>query len=211
MNNQQIVVAITGGIGSGKSLVAEFFRSWGAAIVDADQLARQVVAPGSDGIAEVQRAFPEEQLILADGSLNRSKLASIIFADESSRKRLEAILHPRIRKLWRQRLDEIKQTEAPVIAYVVPLYFESTHQIEEIQKVILVTAPDELKISRILARDGFSREAAQLRLKAQLPDQQKISRSDFVIYNDSTLEAAKDKAWGVYQDLVSQNLPPSPI
>jgi dephospho-CoA kinase len=201
MNDKQIIVAITGGIGSGKSLVAEFFRSWGAAIVDADQLARQVVAPGSDGLAEVQRAFPDEHLILADGSLNRSKLASIIFADQSSRKRLEAILHPRIRRLWRQRLDEIKHTDARVIVYVVPLYFESSHQVEEIQKVILVTAPDELKISRIMARDSFSKGAAQLRLKAQLPDAQKINKSDYVIFNDSTVEAAKEKAWGVYREL----------
>jgi len=202
MEQKHTVIAITGGIGSGKSLVADLFKSWGALIVDADQLAREVVSPGSAGLAEVQRAFPDEQLILADGSLNRPRLAAIIFADPASRRRLESILHPRIRSLWLAKLAELKKQPAPLIAYVVPLYFESGHKMAEIEKVILVSAPDDLKISRIMARDGFSREAAELRLRAQLPDSEKITKSDYVIHNHSTIEAATENARKVFTALV---------
>jgi dephospho-CoA kinase len=202
MKGKTKVVAITGGIGSGKSLVSEFFRSWGAAVVDADQLAREVVAPGSEGLRKVQDAFPDEQLVLADGSLNRSKLASLIFADEASRRRLESILHPLIRRLWCQRLSDLRDTGVPLIVYVVPLFFESSSRMEEIEKVILVTAPDDLKISRVMARDGFSQQTAELRLKAQLPDSEKIGKSDYVIYNYSTVDAAKERARQVFNELL---------
>jgi dephospho-CoA kinase len=197
------IVAITGGIGSGKSLIAGLFQSWGAAVVDADVLAREVVAPGSAGLAEVQQAFPTEHLILADGSLNRSKLAALIFSDESCRRRLEAIVHPRIRQLWLERLGELQKLHPPIIAYVVPLYFESAHSMAEIEKVILVTAPDDTKVARIMARDGFSRHAAELRLKAQLPDSEKVGKSDYVIDNSSTVAAAREKAHLVFTSLLN--------
>lgn len=196
-------MALTGGIGSGKSLIAGFFQTWGAAVVDADLLAREVVAPGSAGLAQVQHAFPTEHLILADGSLNRSKLATIIFSDESHRRRLETILHPRIRALWLQRLAELKESHPPMIVYVVPLYFESGHSMNEIEKIILVTAPDATKLARIMARDRFSQDAAELRLKAQLPDSQKIAKSDYVIENSSTVEAARERAKQVYTALLN--------
>jgi len=202
MEQKPTVIAITGGIGSGKSLVASLFETWGAAIVDADQLAREVVAAGSPGLLEIQRTFPDEQLILADGSLNRSKLASLIFADPVSRRKVEAILHPRIRQLWLKKLNDLQSAGKPVIVYVVPLYFESGQKMDEIEKVILVSAPDDLKISRIMARDGFPREAAELRLKAQLPDSEKIPKSDYVIYNYSTVDAVTDKAREVFTALV---------
>ena len=202
MEQKPTVIAITGGIGSGKSLVASLFETWGAAIVDADQLAREVVAAGSPGLLEIQRTFPDEQLILAGGSLNRSKLASLIFADPVSRRKVEAILHPRIRQLWLKKLNDLQSAGKPVIVYVVPLYFESGQKMDEIEKVILVSAPDDLKISRIMARDGFPREAAELRLKAQLPDSEKIPKSDYVIYNYSTVDAVTDKAREVFTALV---------
>jgi len=202
MEQKLTVIAITGGIGSGKSLVASLFEKWGAAIVDADHLAREVVAPGSPGLLEIQQAFPEEQLILADGSLNRSKLASLIFSDATSRRRVESILHPRIRQLWLQKLSELQSSGTPLVVYVVPLYFESGKKMDEIKKVILVSAPEDLKISRIMARDGFSHEAAELRLRAQLPDSEKIPKSDYVIYNYSTVDAVTDKAREVFTALV---------
>jgi dephospho-CoA kinase len=203
MKSQTKVVALTGGIGSGKSLVAKLFQSWGAAIVDADLLAREVVSPGSIGLTELQDAFPSETLILADGSLNRSKLASIIFADETARHKVEEILHPRIRELWLSNLIHLEQSQASLIVYVVPLYFESQRKMPEIEKVVLVSAPDDLKISRIMARDGFSLQAAELRLKAQLPDSEKIPKSDFVIFNVSTIEAVTERAREVFLALTN--------
>jgi dephospho-CoA kinase len=208
MESKTKVVALTGGIGSGKSLVAGLFQSWGASIVDADILAREVVAPDSEGLAELQKAFPSEVLILADGSLNRSKLAAIIFADESARLKVEEILHPRIRQLWLNNLNKLKKSKPALIVYVVPLYFESRHKMPEIEKVILISAPDDLKLSRIMARDGFSLQAAELRLRAQLSDNEKISKSDFVIYNVSTIDAVTEKAREVFSTLI-QSTPDS--
>lgn len=201
MANSTTVVAITGGIGSGKTLVAKLFESWGAAIVDADILAREVVEPGTPGLAEVQAAFAPEPLILADGSLNRSKLASIIFSQPDKRKALEAILHPRIRALWLTRLEELQRQGRPIVCYVVPLFFESSVSMPEIRKVVLVSAPDETRINRIVQRDGFTREVAELRLRAQMPDSHKIPRSDFVIVNDSTLESVTERAKQVFEKL----------
>jgi dephospho-CoA kinase len=203
MTNPLTVIALTGGIGSGKSAVAKLFESWGAAVVDADLLAREVVEPGSQGLTEVQKAFPSEPLILADGSLNRPKLASIIFSDPTKKKQLESILHPRIRRLWLDRLAALKSSSAPVIVYVVPLFFESSTSMPELEKIVLVSAPDQLRIDRIMARDGFTQDVAELRLKAQLPQAQKIARSDFVIENDGTLELLAQRAKVVFDQLTN--------
>jgi dephospho-CoA kinase len=193
------VIAITGGIGSGKSVVTKLFEQWGAKIVDADILAREVVKPGSEGLRKVLDNF--EDMMLADGSLNRPKLASIIFSDPEKKKLLESILHPLIRQSWLEKLEELKKTGAPLIAYVVPLFFESTSEMPEIQQVVLVSAPEETRIERIMDRDQFPRDLAELRIRAQLPDSTKEAKSYFVIKNDSTLEELVEKASQVFSSL----------
>jgi dephospho-CoA kinase len=196
---ESTVIAITGGIGSGKSVVTKLFEQWGAKIVDADILAREVVKPGSEGLRKVLDNF--EDMMLADGSLNRPKLASIIFSDPEKKKLLESILHPLIRQSWLEKLEELKKTGAPLIAYVVPLFFESTSEMPEIQQVVLVSAPEETRIERIMDRDQFPRDLAELRIRAQLPDSTKEAKSDFVIKNDSTLEELVEKASQVFSSL----------
>ena len=204
IEKDSIVVAITGGIGSGKTAVGRLFEQFGAAIIDADVLARDVVKPGSIALSEIQIAFPNEALILADGSLNRGKLGEIIFNSPKKRKTVEAILHPKIRTLWLNTLDRLKNSSTPVIAYIVPLFFESGANMPEIKKVILVTAPEETRIKRIMDRDGFPREIAELRLRAQLPDSAKRAQSDFIITNDSTLEELRGKTDLVFKQ-ITQN------
>ncbi len=196
---ESTVIAITGGIGSGKSVVTKLFEQWGAKIVDADILAREVVKPGSEGLRKVLDNF--EDMMLADGSLNRPKLASIIFSDPEKKKLLESILHPLIRQSWLEKLEELKKTGAPLIAYVVPLFFESTSEMPEIQQVVLISAPEETRIARIMDRDHFPRDLAELRIRAQLPDSTKEAKSDFVIKNDSTLEELVEKASQVFSSL----------
>ncbi len=200
MPSKTRVVAITGGIGSGKSVVAKLFESWGAKVVDADILAREVVQPGSEGLAKIVENF-SEPLTLADGSLNRPILASIIFSNPEKKKLLESILHPLIRKRWLDKLSELRRSGVPVIAYVIPLFFESRTAMPELEKVILVSAPEDLRVRRIMGRDGFTEEMARLRLSAQLPDSQKFERSDFVLVNDSSLEELERKTKEVWHAL----------
>ena len=197
------IVAITGGIGSGKSAVAKLFEGWGAQIVDADILARKVVEPGSEGLRRIIENFPDDDLILLDESLNRPKLASIIFSNHEKKKLVESLLHPLIRQLWLSQMEQLKKAGVPVIVYVVPLFFESTAKMEEIEKVILITAPEDLRIKRIMARDMFPKEIAMARIQAQLPDSQKKDKSDYVIVNDSTLEALQEKAEVVFNKITS--------
>jgi dephospho-CoA kinase len=140
-------------------------------------------------------------MMLADGSLHRPKLASIIFSDPEKKKLLESILHPLIRKSWLERLEELKKTGAPLIVYVVPLFFESTSDMPEIQQVVLISAPEETRIERIMSRDQFPRDLAELRIRAQLPDSAKEAKSDFVIKNDSTLDELIEKASQVFSSL----------
>jgi dephospho-CoA kinase len=206
MTSSPIIIALTGGIGSGKSAVTKLFESCGASIVDADVLAREVVLPGSEGIERVAAAFPDS-LILADGTLNRPKLASIIFSDPSKKQLLESILHPLIRQRWLTKLDELKNAGAPIIVYVIPLLFESHRPMPELQKIVLVSAPVESRIHRIMARDGFSREMAELRIAAQLPDVAKCEQSDFIICNDGSLEELEMKARQVFEAITNRRPP----
>ncbi len=194
------VIAITGGIGSGKSAVAKLFEQWGAQTVDADILAREVVEPGSEGFQRVVQNFGPD-MVLADGSLNRPKLASIIFSDQEKKALLESLLHPLIRERWLSQLEQLKKSNAPLIAYIVPLFFESTAQMPEIEKVVLISAPEETRIARIMSRDLFPRQIAELRIKAQLPDSAKIDKSDYVIKNDSSLEQLESRAREVFSEL----------
>ena len=202
MGTPSKVIAITGGIGSGKSAVAKLFEQWGAQTVDADLLAREVVEPGTEGFQRVVENFGED-MVLADGSLNRPKLASIIFSDSEKKKLLESLLHPLIRDRWLIKMERLKQTNAPIIAYIVPLFFESTAKMPEIEKVVLVSAPEETRVSRIMARDLFPAHIAEQRIKAQLPDSAKIDKSDYVIKNDASLEQLESRAREVFSKLAA--------
>ena len=181
------VVALTGGIGSGKSFVAKCLEKWGAAVVDADVLARVAVEPGTPGLAALADLFGTE-ILQENGTLDRERLAAIIFTDRNKRKAVEAVLHPLIRKMWLEKLELLSRNPMlDLIVYVVPLFFESGLKYPEIRKVLLVTAPEELRVSRIVERDEISPEAARARIRAQLPDDEKKKRSDYIIPNEGTL------------------------
>jgi dephospho-CoA kinase len=202
MTCSKTVVALTGGIGSGKSQVARLFAEWGAVVVDADDLAREVVAPGSPGLAKTAEAFGA-QILKADGSLDRAALGSMVFSDETRRKKLEEILHPLIRRLWLSRLKTLQETSsASLIIYTLPLFFESEAEYPEVQRIVHVAAPEQLRISRVTTRDGSTEENVKARIKAQLPDEEKNSRSDFVIVNDGTYEELRQRARAVFDALV---------
>ncbi len=175
------VCGLTGGVGMGKSTAAEFLRSRGAQMVDADELARQLVQPGQPALAEIQAAFGQA-VIAPDGRLRRDELARVVFADAAARKKLEAILHPRIGERWLARIETWRGENRALAVVVIPLLFETRAE-SHFDKIICVACSAPAQSERLLAR-GWTPEQIQQRVAAQWPVEQKISRADFVVWTD---------------------------
>jgi len=179
------IVGLTGGIASGKSSVAQLLRDEGVAIVDADQVAREVVEAGSPGLAAVVEAFGGE-VLAADGALDRKALGAIVFGDPAHRRVLESITHPRIFARSMEQLGRIAAGDAPYGLYDAALLVENgTHQM--MAALVMVAAPRESQVRRIVARDGLTEAEANARIDAQLPLAEKIAVADYVIENDGDL------------------------
>ena len=177
---------LTGGIGMGKSTAAEFLRARGAQIVDTDELARQLVQPGQPALVEIQTEFGKK-VIAPDGQLRRKELAEIIFADAVARKKLETILHPRIRERWLAQVEIWRQENRALAIVVIPLLFETRAE-SHFDKIICVACSAATQRERLRAR-GWTPEQIQQRLAAQLPIEEKIARADFVVWTDGALDA----------------------
>ena len=180
-----LVFGLTGNIGTGKSTVARLFAERGVPVIDADQVAREVVAPGTPGLAEVVARFPA--VLTASGELDRKALADRVFADAQERAALNAILHPRIGAEVRARLDRLAARGAPVAIYEAALIVENGLH-HGLVGLIVVNAPVEEQIRRLRARDGMTEEEARARIRAQLPAQEKVKAADFVIENTGATE-----------------------
>ena len=172
------VIALTGGIGAGKSTVAQFFSELGANVVDADHLARIAIERGSEGFAEVIARFGEK--ILTNGDINRKTLAEIVFSDPDAKKDLEAIIHPRVQKLFAQAI--IDNEPAVNLIYEIPLLVE-TDAARKFDFIVTVEADEDLRIERLLARGMFITDI-KARLANQAPSQARIDIADVVIVND---------------------------
>ncbi len=179
------LVGLTGGIASGKSTVAKILTELGAAIVDADILSREVVAPGHDGWKEIVATFGRD-VLQADQNLDRQKLRTLIFNNPDARKQLEAIIHPRVRALAEQRIREQGEAGYAVVVYEVPLLFEGNLQ-EWLRPVILVASNVDLQRQRLQRRDGLDASAAQKHIDAQMNLEDKRKLADYVIENDGSL------------------------
>jgi dephospho-CoA kinase len=186
-------VGLTGGIGAGKSAVAAVWRDRGASIIDADHLAREAVAPGTDGLREIGLRWP--QVIASDGTLDRAALARIVFANADERATLNGIIHPRVRELARA-LDAQSPSEA-LIAYVVPLLFESEYW-RTMDANVAVIAPLEARIARVMERDGLDRMSVLERMRAQIDPEEARRRATYAIDNDGDLETLRSRANAVY-------------
>jgi dephospho-CoA kinase len=193
-----IRVGLTGGIGSGKSTIAEMWRGRGALIIDADRLAREVVAPGSDGFAAIVERWPA--VIAADGTLDRPALAQIVFNDEAEREALQAIIHPRVRAL-----GDAREADAPagtIAVHVIPLLFEGEYW-QTCDVTVAVFAPDAARVTRVVERDGVNAEGVLARMRAQIHPAQARERATVAIDNDAGLEALRKRADTVYDMLVA--------
>lgn len=181
-----IAVALTGNVGSGKSTVAERWARLGVPVVSADELARRAVAPGSDGLRAVVDVFGE-RVLAADGSLDRTRMREIAFADSEARERLEAIVHPVVWRLRERWLQERKAEGAPIVVSEIPLLFE-TGRDADFDVVVFVDAAEEVRLRRLVeGRDLTAEEAGRI-IAAQAPAGPKRERSHYVIANDRTLE-----------------------
>jgi dephospho-CoA kinase len=191
-------VGLTGGIGSGKSEVARILRELGAYIVDTDTLAREAVASYSDGLMEIARVWPQ---VVRNNVLDRAALGEIVFSDPEARAKLNAIVHPHVRRLALER--ERLAAPGQIVVHVVPLLFE-TNYLEGIDKSILVVAPDEMRIARITARDGLNAAQVRARMSAQMPPAQARERADFVIENDADLATLRERTREVLERIASK-------
>ena len=179
-----LVVGLTGGIASGKTSVGELFAQRRVPLVDADVVARDVVVPGSPGLAAVAAAFGAE-VIGADGALDRGALRRRVFESPQERLRLEALLHPLIRAEMSRQLSQLR---APYVMLIAPLLLEAD-MTDLVERVLVVDVPAERQLERVMARDGSSRAEAENILASQISRQQRLDRADDVIVNDGPLSA----------------------
>lgn len=185
------VIGLTGGIASGKSTVARIFSENGIPVIDADQLARDAVLPGTGALAEIKTLFGKD-VLNSDGTLNRQLLGTKVFAEPQLRKRLEAILHPAIKAIAEERLAELRCSGVATVIYMAPLLIEAgaTGRVDE---VWVVYVDRETQISRVMARDGLSREEACQRLAAQMPMEEKATLGKVVIDNSGSEDDLRRK------------------
>lgn len=192
---------LTGGYGSGKSSVAARLRTRRVPVIDADELARAVVLPGSRGLREIAEQFGPA--VVAGGVLDRRALAQIVFADPSARARLNAITHPRVQELRVERQRALADAGEPLACYEVPLLYENGLE-SELAAVVVVTTPEALQITRAMARDRASEAEVRARLAAQLPLADKAARADFVIDNSGRRELTEARTDEVLRALCSR-------
>ncbi len=199
-NKRCLLLGVTGGIASGKTVVSGMLGALGAKTIDFDILAREVVEPGKPAWKHIVEYFGE-QVLMQDNTLDRKKLSDIVFKDAEKRKTLERFTHPEIGAEFVRRVEEVieKDPEA-IIQAVVPLLIEGNMQ-KMFDKVIVVYAPPEVQIKRLVLRDKLSKGQAANILLSQLPIDQKIKFADFVIRNDNSLEDTREQVEALWQTL----------
>lgn len=194
-----LVVGLTGGIGAGKTAVARTFAELGAQVVDADQLARDVVGPGSAALAAIVDAFGPEVLDAA-GALDRRRMRQLIFSDAEARARLEAITHPAIQRAAGERFEQLAAAGHRVVLYEAALLVEAGRH-RQVDRLITVIADDDLRVARLVLRDGVSSEEARRMIAAQLPQDRKAALADYVIDNSGSMEETRAQVADVLEQL----------
>ena len=189
---------MTGGIASGKSLVADELAALGAVVIDADMLAREVVEPGTDGLAAVVKRFGDG--VLREGRLDRARLGQIVFANPEARRDLERIIHPAVRA----RAAELEQAAPPdaVVVHVIPLLVETGQQ-DQFDVVVVVDVDPETQLARLAARDGLNAAEGAARLAAQASREQRRAAADIVIYNRGSVTDLKAQIGPLWRFLTS--------
>ncbi len=195
-----MVVGLTGGIASGKSLVSGELKRLGAHVIDADLIAREIVGPGSPALAEIKREFGP-RVINDDGTLDRAALGEIVFSDPEKLKLLNSITHPRIIEQQRRMIEEIKKNHADPLIIVDAAILIEAGEHRNMDRVVVVWASEEKQVERLLARNGLTRREAEKRVRAQMPLKEKAEYADYVINNDGGIEETLNLARELYRKL----------
>jgi dephospho-CoA kinase len=192
-------VGLTGGIGAGKSEVGAMFAALGALVIDADELAREAVLPGTEGFRKIVERWPHA--VGADGTLDRAVLAQFVFRDSNARDELNAIVHPEVRRLGRER--EASAGPAQIVVHDVPLLFEAGFA-RQCDATVLVTADAQTRVERIVARSGLDPAEIERRMKAQIDPERARELADYTIDNDGTVGALREAVRDVFEDLMAR-------
>ncbi len=193
-------VGLTGNIAAGKSTVARIWRSLDGTVVDADVLSRQAVEPGTPALARIAQEWGDA-VMEAGGGLDRAALRRIVFADPSARERLEAIVHPAVAELREEAYRAAAERGEHVVVADIPLLFEAG-LVDDFDAVVLVDAPEEVRLARLVGDRGMDPEEARRMIAAQMPSELKRARADFVIANTGTLLELERRAREVWTELV---------
>ncbi len=199
-SDMTLVVGLTGGIASGKSTVARLLGELGARVVDADQLARRVVEPGSPGLSAIIEAFGAE-MVGADGALDRKRLGKRVFTCAEDRRRLEEITHPRIAAAFAAEVMRAAADDVDVLVYEAALLVESGGA-KAVERLVVVAAPPAVQRRRVGHRDGLDEAAAQARIDAQASMETKLAVADHVVMNEGTLEDLERKVNALWEELL---------
>ena len=195
-----LVVGITGGIGSGKGLAAEFFRRRGAVVIDADAIAREVMQPGSPVLDEVASAFGQE-ILRADGGLDRRRLSQAVFGQPGAVERLNSLTHPPIMAEIKRRLDGLRREgKATVVCVVAPLLLEAGGR-DTVDRVLVIAADEGERVRRVMARDGLAEDEVRERMAAQMVPAEQRRGADWVVDTTPGRSAARRQLEAVWQEL----------
>jgi dephospho-CoA kinase len=198
-----LLVGLTGGIATGKSTVSEMLRRRGCVVIDADVLAREVVAPGEPALDAIAAEFGAD-VIGPDGTLDRKKLGAIVFRDAERRKRLEAITHPAIRACFARRIAELVERRfAGLVVFDAPVMIESGNY-RHMDRLVVVATDPATQVARLMARDGIDREDAERRIASQMPVADKAKLADYVIDNSGDRAATERQVERVYEALLAE-------
>lgn len=197
-----ITVGLTGGIAAGKSTVASLMARLGAGVLDADEVVRELQRPGTWVYQAILQAFGPS-IVQRDGTIDRKRLGEMVFQDEGARRQLEATVHPALVAAIEQRLRAFKAQGVKLCVVELPLLIEAGAQ-ERFDWVVVVTAPEEVQVSRLMADRGLSREEALARIRSQMPLHEKVRVADFVIENAGDLQEVERRVQELYQALLQK-------
>lgn len=194
------LIGLTGGIAAGKSTVADVFAQLGARVIDADRVARDVVEPGTPGLEAIREAFGDG-VIRADGALDRAALGRIVFADADTRRRLEAIVHPRVQAEVARRIEQAPEEAA--VVYDVPLLVEAAVD-QPFGGIVTVSAPAETRVRRLVTQRGMDEADARARVAAQASEEERLARADYVVDASGSLADTRRRAREVWAQIAAQ-------